>query len=272
MSASAEKAPAKARKPSLAEGRRELKDLLRTVQATEERRLNPFHVDLQDALALADRYFPLWDEFADLELDARALNALSRVVKMQEGRLRYQAQLFHADPEAMAAKLQKFPNAQLGKLFLESWHPVVELEQLTAEALEEAQDYWEAMPTVEERHRVRPRRAPPQPENVTLDDLLARGVIARDGFGSHIAALWADLQGRGPTSYWDFIGEVPGQRVQRAYATSYLITYGYAWLAQEGSKLTLHPRGARDPPQRSVSLPLVVAGAAAMGDTGKEAA
>jgi hypothetical protein len=246
---------------SAADGRRELHDILRTARTMEERRLNPFLMDVGEALQLMDRFFPRWEQMADLVLDARALNALSRVVKMQESRLRYQAQLFHADPEAMAEKVTRFPTALLGKVFLSCWHPVVQLEQLTAGALEEALAYWGQLEPVALRHRERPRRAPPPLETLTLDDLMAKGIVPRDRFGAHIAHLWEDLQRRGPMDYYAFIdAPTRGERVRRAYATSYLVTYGYAVLRQEPGKLLLEPRGEREPPQRSVSLPIVVPG------------
>lgn len=249
----------KAPRVSVVEGRRELHDIIRTARTMEERRLNPFLMDVGASLETADRFFPAWRDIQDLVLDVRALNALSRVVKMQESRLRYQAQLFHADPEAMAEKLGDLKTDQLAKVFLEAWHPVAELEQLTPEALEEALTYWEQLEPVELRRRERPRREPPQPEALTLDDLLARGVLARNGIGSAIAELWDQLRAAGPTEYWAFVGgKSHGEKVRRAYATSYLVTYGYAWLEQRDGRLVLHPRGAQEPPQQSVSLPIVV--------------
>lgn len=248
-----------ARRPTITEGRRELHDVLRTVRTMEERRLNPFLMDVARTLALVDRFFPSWRALDDLTLDARALNALSRVLRMQEARLRYQAQLFHADPEAVAEKLTALGTDRLGRLFLECWHPAVGLEQLTPEFLAEAKAYWDALLPVEERRRERPRKAPPEPETVTLDDLLARGVLARDGFGTTIAELWGELQRRGPVDYWEFIGAPSyGERVKRAYATSYLVTYGYGWLSQENGSLQLHPRREREPPKQSVSLPILI--------------
>lgn len=251
----------KARKPSIPEGRRELKDIIATSRAMQERRLNPFHMDVGDALETADRYFPLWEDVGDLTLDAKALNSLSRVVKMQEGRLRYEAQLFHADPEALAEKLQQFNTDQLAKAFLGAWHPVVGLEQLTPGALEEALDYWAQLEPVALRRRERPRRAPPAIETITLDDLLAKGIVPRDSFGGLLADLHAQLKERGPQDYWAFI-DAPDHKgkVDRAYATSYLVTYGYAALVQQDGGLLLQPRGERDPPLQSVSLPIVVPG------------
>jgi len=265
MSAEAKAPATKSAKRSVAEGRRELQDLIRTSKAVEERRLNPFHMDVGESLDLADRFFDLWETFPDLMLDAKALNALSRVVKLQESRLRYQAQLFHADPEAMAEKLKSFKTDTLFKAFLQCWHPVTELEQVTPQALEEAAEYWETLLPVAERRRERPRTQAPAMEELTLDDLLARGVLARDGFGSELATLWDELKTRGDVDYWAFI-EAPShaERIRRAYATSYLVTYGYAWLGEENGakdgakKLVLHPRAAQQAPTDSVSMPIVV--------------
>ena len=259
---SAESAAQPKRKVSIVEGRRELKDIIATARTMEERRLNPFHVDVGDALETADRYFESWEHIEDVTLDALALNPLSRVVKMQEGRLRYQAQLFHADPEAMAEKLTKFNTNQLAKVFLQAFHPVVEFEQLTVPALEEAMAYWNALEPIALRHRERPRRAPPPVETLSLDDLMAKGIVPRDTFGTRISAMVTELKESGATDYWKFIhNEDASERVRRAYAVSYLVTYGYAVLAQDkGGKLVLQPRSAREPPTESVSFPIVVTG------------
>jgi hypothetical protein len=250
---------AKPRKPTASEGRRELKDILASAKAVSDRRLNPFHLDVADALETADRYFPAWDAIDDLTLDARALNALGRVLQQQEGRLKYQAQLFHADPEAMAEKLTQFKADQLAKVFLGAWHPIVELEQLTPQALGEAIAYWQELETVEVRRRERPRKAPPAIETLTLDDLMAKGIVPKDTFGHEVAQRWEELQERGPTAYTAFIeGKDRTEKVARAYATSYLVTYGYAYLEQSNGSLTLVPRKERTPPGESVSLPIVV--------------
>lgn len=250
-----------ARKPSAPEGRRELKDIMATARAMQERRLNPFHLDVGEALDVADRFFPVWEEIEDLTLDARAMNALSRVVKLQEGRLRYQVQLFHADPDQLAAKLKEFNTNQLAKIFLGAFHPTVGLEQLTRGALEEAMEYWNGLEPVALRRRERPRKAPPALETVTLDDLMAKGIVPRDTFGGRIAELWEQLQEAGPTDYHEFISApTHAGKVERAYATSYLVTYGYAALAQRDGKLVLQPRGERDPPLKSVSVPIVIPG------------
>lgn len=252
-------APRRAR-PGVAEGRRELHDVLRAARAVEERRLNPFLVNVAEALETADRYFSAWERIDDLTLDARVLNALSRVVKAQEARLEYQARLFHADPDAVAEKVAAMAPERLARVLLQAWHPIVAQEQLTPDFLEEAMAYWQALAPLAERRRERPRRAPPEPEALSLDDLLARGVLAREGFGSFVAELWEELRKRGPTDYWAFIAAPRhGERVRRAYATSYLVTYGYAGLARRDGGLVLAPRSAREPPGENVSLPLVVA-------------
>ncbi|MCA1814013.1 MAG: hypothetical protein LC624_08690 [Halobacteriales archaeon] len=249
----------KARKPTAAEGRRELHDIIRTARAMEERRLNPFHMDVSEALGTADRFFGAWDSIDDLTLDARTLNSLSRVVKMQEARLRYQAQLFHADPEAMVEKLKSFNAAKLGGLLLQCWHPAVELEQLTASALEEAMAYWQELEPIELRHRERPKAQAPAMEQLSLDDLLAKGIVPRDGFTASVGKLRDELQERGEVGYAEFIhAPTYTERVKRAYATSYLITYGYAALQRSEGSMTLRAKGEREPPGEGVSLPLVV--------------
>lgn len=245
----------KAGRVSVVEGRRELHDILRAGRVLHEKRTNPFLFDLRIALDTADRYFPAWREVPDLVLDARVMNALASVVKLQEARLEYEARLFHADPEAMAEKLSLLDPQVLARVFLEAWHPIVELEQLTPQAIEDAMSYWAGLLPMKERLRERPRREPPKPEDVSLDDLMARGVLRRDGFSAHVEELWEELRERGEVPYLAFVaGKDYPETVRRAYATSFLVTYGYASLHPETGALSLEPRDRREPQRGSRSF------------------
>ena len=233
--------------PSVTEGRKKLREIIVKCNAVEERRLPAFDVDVRDALAAADEYFDTWETVEDLSLDARVLNALSRVVQVQAARIEYEASLFLADPQMLADKVAKLPPATLATVFLQVWHPAVELEQITPQALELAMRYWEAMPSWASRRHEEPELRPPPPRPMSDEELAALGILSREGFLSFLGALWDELKAAGSVDYWRFVRRARFEEtVRRAYAVSFLVSYGYADLASIEAGLTLTPKAEKE--------------------------
>ncbi len=242
-------------------GRTELEGLLVKCRAVEERRVNPFDVDVGVALGVLGRHFPRWTSVVDLALDAQVLNALSAVLQVQEGRLRYEASLFLADPEGLVEKLGRLSHSTLMGALLPSWHPAVELEQVTEEGLAAAMAYWRVLPPWEGRWPKGGRRTPPAPGIITEEELAALGILRREGFLSFLGELWEELRGRGEGDYWGFIGAGEfGEMVRRAYGVAYLVTHGYAELEPVGGSLKLRPNPERHARRSPASLPVALGG------------
>lgn len=242
-------------------GRRELEGLLARCRAVEERRANPFELDVGEALGLLARHFPRWTSVEDLALDARVLNALSGVLQVQEGRLRYEASLFLADPEGLVEKLGRLPRPALATALLAAWHPTVELEQVTEEGLAAAMAYWRLLPPWEGRWPRGGRGEAPAPAPITEEELAALGILQRRGFLSFLGELWEELRARGEGDYWEFLGGGEfGEVVRRAFGLAYLVTHGYAELAREGGGLRVRPNPERRARRFPASLPLALGG------------
>jgi hypothetical protein len=72
---------------------------------------------------------------------------------------------------------------------------------------------------------------------VSRDELVKQRVLSDREFSEELECYWQELKvkaaekGAGKIAYWNFIGaDTYDETVQRAFLTSFLITYGYATL------------------------------------------
>ncbi|MFQ5838838.1 MAG: hypothetical protein ACE5HJ_08690 [Thermoplasmata archaeon] len=240
---------------ALRDSRRELQHILDACRGVEERRTNPFLLDVSQALRVVSSHFPSWESVEDLYLDARVLNAISRVLQLQEARLRYEAGLFFADPDAVADKARRMATRSLAGIFLSAWHPVVELQQVTEGVMQRAMTYWE---------EIRPREVEEvepagEPIEYREEDLAAMGILSKEGFLKDLGDLWEELKASGPQDYWSFVRRGDFQEmVGRAYGVSFLVSYGYAEVVEEDGRWMLSPNQRRRGRREAVSLAVAI--------------
>ena len=250
---------------SLAAGRKELKEVIETCDAIERRKFNPFFLDVKLGVETLREYFPLWEEFRDNCLDAHALNRLSEVVRLQNTQLRFQSSALYAEPEFVAKKFQRMSEKHLAEAFLQSWHPITELEQLTNETVSAGLDYWNLLLPIQERWKRRDYSRGKNPESADSDTLVGLGIHGEE-FEAHLVGLWKELMElhnvqNGPIDYWKFVKAANRQEtVQRAYFVSFLVTYGFAKMQLEGEQITLFPieRPTSKPAEGGVSVPIAI--------------
>ena len=228
-----------------AAGRRELKELVATCDAISERKFNPFFLEVKLGVNTLRQYFPIWDTFEDQCLDVHTLNRLSEVVRLQNTQLKFQSSALYADPEFIVKKVERMSEKRLAEVFLQSWHPLAELETLTEETVSDAMDYWKSLLPIAERWKKREFVQGKQPSTVDTNDLKELGIQAEE-FAKTLVSVFSDLRdaynSSKPVDYWNFIKRANyADTVQRAYFVSFLLSYGYAKLQSEGTKLTLVP-------------------------------
>ena len=249
----------------LAAGRRELKEIIETCDAIEERKFNPFFLDVNLGVTTLREYFPHWQGFQDHCLDAHTINRLSEVVRLQNTQLKFQSTALYAEPEFISKKIERMSEKRLAEVFLQSWHPVTELEQLTEETVSTSLDYWNVLLPIQERWKRREyeRGKPPtSADNGVLDGL---GIHGKE-FAEQMNGLWREMQQayeieHKPIEYWNFVRRTNHQdTVQRAYFVSFLVTYGYAKLHTEGETMTLIPneQPTNKTPQGGISFPIPI--------------
>ena len=249
----------------LAAGRKELKEVIDTCDAIERRKFNPFFLDVKLGVETLREYFPLWEEFQDHCLDVHALNRLSEVVRLQNTQLKFQSSSLYAEPEFVAKKFQRMSEKRLAEVFLQSWHPIAELEQLTNETVSAGLDYWNLLLPIQERWKRRDYSRGKNPESADSSTLVGLGIHGEE-FEARLTGLWKELMQlhdtqKAPVEYWKFVKVTNYQEtVQRAYFVSFLVTYGFAKMHVEGDQMLLTPldEPTHKPAEGGVSVPIAI--------------
>ncbi len=240
-------------------GRRELEELIQTCISIENRRFNPFLLDITEALRIIRLHSNHLRTLDDHLLDMRAITSVARVVGLQSANLRFQSSALFVDPGMVKQKLDSLSREQLAEFLLLSWHPIVELEQLTLASTKEAKEFWERMLSFFER-RKRLHLGPfITPEATDLGELARMRVVEEKAYSRKMQDLWNELKESAGeeklVDYWNFIrGSDFAQTVNRAQLVSFLVSYGYANLQRKGNSIFLVPRTKPDPQREGSPL------------------
>lgn len=236
----------------------ELLRIIELCREVEEKGIDPFQVDVPGYLRRLREYLSGWEGLEELLRDAEALNRLSRVVKLQENWVRRRSSMLYIDPMMVELKVKTLDREELARAFIKAHRPIVALNQLTPERLKEAAEYWRRLLPLEERLAY---SFPEARETITSTSLrVSRGVE----FQELVAELWGELRKKGRTSYWDFV-TLPSfkETAERAFLTSFLVTWGYARLELDPLSGEAYLRAHKHPvsPLKQPgcrSLPLVI--------------
>jgi hypothetical protein len=218
-------------------GREKLQRIIEMCMAIEAHAVDPFMLDVDDIIRVVKEYFPDWEKPEDLNLDAETIHHLASVIKLQSEWVKHRSTSLYTDPFLLEEKITQTPKEDMVGLFLRSWHPIVELEQISVHSLAEALRYWETLVPLSERWK---EFAPDEVGTgvATRDELIRQRVLSDKVFSEELEKFWQELKvavetkGKdGKMRYWDFVGaETYEDTVERAFLTSFLITYGYATL------------------------------------------
>lgn len=226
--------------------KRDLEEIIQTCESIEGRKFNPFLLDVSEALRILRGHSEHLDSLRDHLLDMRALSGIARVVGLQSALLRFQSSSLFIDPEMAKQKIGALTRQQLAEFFLLSWHPILELEQLTLQSMKEALSYWEQLLSFFERRR-RPEFGPlTVPTSAELEELSRAGIAEAKTFNKRLLEFWEELRlrsdGNGTVDYWSFV-RTPrfSETVARAQFVSFLVTYGYAMMQQNEGRILLKP-------------------------------
>jgi hypothetical protein len=218
-------------------GREKLQRIIDTCTSVQERSLDPFLIDINENIGTIKELFPEWNIPEDLCLDAETIHSLASVIKLQSEWVKHRSTTLYTDPFLLEEKLTRLPKEDIIRAFIQSWRPAVELEQISLHSLEEATRYWDSLIPLDERWKEIP------PEQVgaglaTREELVQQRILRDKAFSEELESFWDELKSTvsekgkdGKIHYWDFVGaETYEQTVDRAFMTSFLITYGYATL------------------------------------------
>jgi hypothetical protein len=251
-------------------GREKLQRIIEMCLAIENHTVDPFLLDVDDVIRVVKEYFPQWEETEDLNLDAETIHHLASVIKLQSEWVKHRSTSLYTDPFLLEEKIMQAGKEEMLNVFLGAWHPLVELEQLSLNSLAVALRYWADLLPLKERW---PELAVPEVAMGTAsrDELIRQRVLGDKVFSEELESHWRDLKARveekgadGKMFYWDFIGaETYEETVQRAFLTSFLITYGYATLEIRPLEEEVFIKPFEKPlakvgTQQSISIPIAV--------------
>jgi len=207
-------------------------------KSVEERGVDPFAVDVDDIIATLQKYFPEWESSEELSMDAEAVQCLASVIQNQGDWVKYRSTSLYTDPFLLEEKIQRLDKEEIAAVFTQVWNPVIEMEQLSPSTISEALKYWNDLAPIDERWQ---RNGPMQVETgaTTREELVKLKILAEKTFREELETFWEELKQKIGVNekilYWNFVGaDTYQETLDRAYMTSFLVTYGYA-------TLELHP-------------------------------
>jgi hypothetical protein len=207
-------------------------------KSVEELGVDPFAVDVDDIIATLQKYFPEWESPEELSMDAEAVQCLASVIQNQGDWVKYRSTSLYTDPFLLEEKIQRLDKEELAAVFTQVWNPVIEMEQLSPSTISEALKYWNDLAPIDERWQ---RNGPMQVETgaTTREELVKLKILAEKTFREELETFWEELKQKIGVNekilYWNFVGaDTYQETLDRAYMTSFLVTYGYA-------TLELHP-------------------------------
>jgi hypothetical protein len=251
-------------------GTEKLQRIIEMCIAIENHKVDPFLLDVNDIIKVVKEYFPQWENPDEFNLDSEAIHHLASVIKLQSEWVKHRSTSLYTDPFLLEEKITQAGREEMIGVFLKAWHPLVELEQLSLHSLAEAMRYWETLVPLKERWR---ELAVPEVAMgvASRDELIKQRILGDTVFSEELETFWQELKAKvkekghdGRILYWDFVGgETYEETVQRAFLTSFLITYGYATLEiyRLEEEMFIRPfekQSANIATQQAISIPIAV--------------
>lgn len=215
-----------------------LQRVIAVCKSVEERGVNPFAVDVDYIIATLQKYFSDWESTEELSLDAEAVQYLASVIQNQGDWVKDRSTSLYTDPFLLEEKIHRLAKEDFVTLFTKVWNPIVEMEQLSIPRLAEALKYWNELLPISERWQ-KNGSIEMAAGATSREELVRLRILAEKTFFEELESFWIDLkQTVGENEkihFWDFVGaNTYKETLDRAYMTSFLVTYGYA-------TLELHP-------------------------------
>jgi hypothetical protein len=249
-------------------GKEKLERIIQMCEDIENRIVDPFVLNIEEIITIVKDYFPHWENPDELNLDAEVLHHLASVIKIQSEWVKHRSTSLYTDPFLIEEKIHQSSTKGLLEIFLKAWRPLIEFERISIHSLVDSLRYWEALEPIGERW-LDPNVVEVAIGVTSHDELVKQRVLADREFSEELECYWEELKlkvakrERQKIEYWDFIGaDTYEETVQRAFLTSFLVTYGYATLDIDRLEETIHIE-PRDKPQtvltqQSTSVPIAV--------------
>jgi hypothetical protein len=218
-------------------GKDRLERVIDMMKGIEAHTVDPFLLNVDEIIRIVQEYFPEWDQPEELNLDSEAIHHLASVIKLQSEWVKQRSTSLYTDPFLLEEKINQKNKREMTEVFLQAWHPIVEQEQVTLQSLSDALRYWNMLVPLKERWE-QLAVSEVAMGTATRDELVEQSILRDEAFSAELDRYWEGLKTKtqkeghdGKLFYMDWVGaDTYEETVQRAYITSFLVTYGYATL------------------------------------------
>ena len=194
--------------------------------------MNPFEVDIREKLLMLKKHLPEWKLIDVMLKDSEALQQLVQIVKLQDQWIKHRASSLYIDPLLLELKIRLLTREDLADSFVKCWHPVAQVDQLTARGLERAFTYWRELVPMSERFKEVLGKYAVSPGQMDFEELQALNMFSKEEFETRLNAIHGELVQKsadGEMDYRRFIRAPTFEETAvRAYLVAFVVTEGRA--------------------------------------------
>ena len=216
---------------------KKLEEILRVIElcrSVERSSADPFEVDIREKIELLRKQLPEWKFLDDLLVDSEAMLELAQIVKLQDEWLKHRASSLYIDPLLIQLKVKLLSKEELYEGFVKSWHPLVQVDQVSPKGLEKAFVYWRDLTPMSERFKQDFGSYGVQPGVIDVEGLVDLRIYNQEQFEDRLKSIREELLEKSNGEWIDYreFVEAPTfeDKVVRAYLLAFLISDGLASL------------------------------------------
>ncbi len=214
---------------------KKLEDILRLIElckSIQSSSVNPFEVDIREKLLMLKKHLPEWKLIDVMLKDSEALQQLVQIVKLQDQWIKHRASSLYIDPLLLELKIRLLTREDLADSFVKCWHPIAQVDQLTAKGLERAFTYWRELVPMSERFKDDFGNYAVAPGQMDFEELQSLNMFSKEEFETRLNTLHGELvekSGDGEVDYRGFIRAPTFEETAvRAYLLAFVVTEGRA--------------------------------------------
>ena len=216
---------------------KKLEEILRVIElcrSVERSSADPFEVDIREKIEILKKQLPEWRFLDDLLVDSEAMLELAQIVKLQDEWLKHRASSLYIDPLLIQLKVKLLSKEELYEGFVKSWHPLVQVDQISPKGLEKAFIYWRDLIPMSERFKQQFGSYGVQPGVIDVEGLVDLRIYNQEQFEDRLKTIKDELLSKSNGEWIDYREFIEAStfedKVVRAYLLAFLISDGLASL------------------------------------------
>jgi hypothetical protein len=214
---------------------KKLEDILRLIElcrSVQSSSVDPFQVDIREKLETLKKHLPDWKLIDVMLMDSEAMQQLVGIVKLQDQWIKHRASSLYIDPLLLELKIRLLSREDLANSFTKCWHPIAQVDQLTAKGLEKAFVYWRDLRPMSERFKNEFGNFGTTPVQLDFDELQNLSMFTREQFESRLNKINDELVQRSGGAEIDYRAFIDAptfeEKAVRAYLVAFIVTDGRA--------------------------------------------